>query len=63
MEPREVFALYDGYEWKRKRELGAMAYLFWRLLNRIPLHEKLLERSDLDLLVKMVEQWQPDEDE
>jgi len=54
--PAELFELWKGHQWRWKQQVGALAYLFCHLLNRIPFVEKGV---DLDDLVKAVELWIP----
>ena len=54
MEPREVLALYEGYEWRRRREAGMLALLFGQLMNIKP-----DQQINVDRLIAAAEAWLP----
>jgi hypothetical protein len=56
MEPREVLALYDGYEWRRRREAGTLAFLVGMIVNRLTPNDVV----DVDRLVQTMESWEPE---
>ena len=60
MEPREVLALYDGYEWRRGREAGMLAFLGVRLVNALKATGGI-DRSDMNSLIEEAERWLPEE--
>jgi hypothetical protein len=58
--PVELYELWKGHQWRWRQQIGALAYLFCGLMNRIPLHEKGVK---LDEVLEVVERWWPREPE
>jgi hypothetical protein len=47
MTPAQVWALWDGYRWRRSREAESLGIAVLCIANRIPFNERGLEYRDV----------------